>query len=1070
MFSLVNLTLEYKYALKHVSTAATLAVRYLKIGFQLIEALCHYNEDLSEHLIKHHQIHSKLIHLFFIEHMCLSLKLDILRALDSSLNGFEPIRLFLYPGVLDDLNGYQTLLKILSLNPRPRVCFTVTSILRKIHFYELLQKLNVDLNILDSHSELLLQECLAEITTTFIKAPILMGCPNRFLQARVQFELIPALTQYDVYPTIYRLFDASSLINCITQLLNQPNCKISLEQNILKLLQSLIDCDHGLRYLGSRYKELNQLLKVLCRVSTQFKSTLIYKVKVLTLIDYLRYFWECNIMDSFKLDLFDSVDILHDMFLLTLSDIGKYAVVNVLTMGDNLEVILNSFKYMEQTRSKNDDLHMTYSLDLMLIVLENSEDVGYLKKYGPLIYELVSKQNCYKDLTTWTFPAKNQSAFSYDDISELCNIVKNNVDHCLSINKTLITSLRILKYLGAPNDETASEEVDFIELKYKYIILQMFSNDMLENLLSIIDKICDSYKQPLINACNLIGYKAKNIISIIRPSMVLIRCMFTQLIKCRGNLYYDVSPIKILLKLYYLMHHVPDDSIIQEDASKVVKDISIILEAYVGIKVGSSMVNELIAWTLYYPSNFVPGLLLLCKLLPSPLPIKTKKPLDEPTIATMISFRNMWIDHLAKLSNELVELFTILSASKLLLEPLECLCSKISDLSLSLCLFVTQSLLKVLTDADNTYSFNGCLDLLTKLCNNKKCATIKTVVLQTLNEEKPQEDHKKLIQKICDTITVSQQENSILFVQCLCDSDIIICGSNHGENLPRNSVPSKWFLNYILKSLLSLFESHTQLSTMSLVIQTCKVIIKNDYGFYQFKMGLDLFPKALYNIFFSLLQQWKKEDIQCVNILTDTVQLLNLCIKNDLNTRRVLFLSSSQLREYLKWSNDVEDHPIHSLKDILQQDNSTDLCCKHLTCLIDFLNNDQEPTVELIEPQLTAVDYLTPTFKDRLFYVIDINDEINDDNGKDFYTKAQGDLVECNIEEVASDLSDFNIKDKIKELFKIEDCVAQPEPNVYKLQESIITEKIEREHTTNTSSKNITIDFLKFIIKSMILV
>jgi hypothetical protein len=1048
----VNLTLDFNCALKEHVSMTTLIIRHLKIGLQLIEVLCHYNEDLSEHLIKHHEIHNKLINLFFVEHMGLSLKLDILRALDSTLNGFEPIRLFLYTVVFDDLNGYQTLLKILSIHQRPRVCFSVTSILRKIHFYELLQKLNVDLNILDPHSELLLQECLAEITTTFIKAPILMGCPKRFLQARAQFELTSALTHFDVYPTIYRLFDASSLINCMTKLLNRPNCRESLEQNILKLLQILMDCDHGLRYLGCRNKELNELLKVLCKVNTQFKSTLVYKIKVLSLIDYLSYFWECNLMDNFKLDQMDSIDILHDMFLLTLSAIGRYAVVTVLTMGDNLEVVLNFFKYMEQTRSKNDDLHMMYALDLINIVMENSEDVRYLKKYGALIYELACKHNCYNDLIAWTFPAMKHSAFFHDDVSELCKIVENNLDNCLSFNKTLITSLRILKYLGVPNNETAFEGVeDFIELKYKYIILQMYSYDMLGNLLTIVNKICDSYKQPSINVWKLTGNKANNIISIIKPSMVLIRCMITLLIQSRGNSFKDISPIKILLMLYNLMQNVPDDCTIHEDASKVTKDIYKTLEAYVEIKIGSSMVNELIVWTLYNPSAYYSGLLLLCKLLPSPLPIKTKKPLEESIIATMISFRNKWIDHLAQLSNEFIELITVLSPSKLLLEPLEYLCTKISDLSMSLCLFVTQSLLKVLVDTDNTYCFNGCLDLLTKLCDNKDCAIIKTAVLQILNEEKSQENYEKLVQKICNNITISQQENSILFVQCLCDSDII-CGNNHNENLPKDSVPSKWFFSNILKSLLSLFESHTKLSTMSLIIKTCIVIIKNDYGFYQFKTVLDLFPKAFYNIFNGLLQNWKKEHSQCVNILTYTLQLLNLCIKNDINPRRVLFLSSSHLRECLNWS---KDHPINLLKEIMQLDNSTDLCYKHLTILIDFLNNDQEPVIELIEPQLTTVDYLTPIFKDRLFYVVDTNDKIYNNYSVDFCTYTVENLIECNIEEVASELLDFNIKDSINYLFKIDDCVIQPEPTVHKPQVPIITEKKEKEHTTNISSKNL---------------
>lgn len=1046
----MNVTLDFESASKEHVSMSTLILRRLKIGLQLIEALCHYNEDLSEHLIKHHKIHNKLINLFFVEHMSLSLKLNILRALDSSLNGLEPIRLFLCDKVFDNLNGNETLLKILSIHQRPRVCFLITSILRKIHFYELLNKMNTDSKTLDSNQEILLQECLAEITTTYIKAPILMGCPKRFLQAHAQFELTPALTHFDVYPTIYRLFDDLSLIKGLTKLLDKPNNKNYLEENIVRLLKSLMDCDHGLRYLGCRHKELNVLINVLDKVNTHFKLTLIYKVKVLTLVDYLSYFWECNLMHNFKLDQMESVDFLHDMFLLTQSTVGKCAVVDVLTMGDNLDVILNFFKYIEQSKSKNDDLHIAYSLDLMKIVLENADDVSYLKKYGALIYELACKDNCFNDLIDWTFPSTRHSAFFYDDVSELCSIVKNNKDNCLNFNKTLITSLRILRYLGLPNDETVFKGVeDFIELKYKYITLQMYSYDMLGTLLTIVDQICEDYKQPSVNVWKLTGNKAKNIISIIRPSMMLIRCMITLLIKTRRDAFKDLSPIKILLKLYNLMHYIPECSIIREDATKVANDIHKTLEAYVEIKIGSSMANEVILWTLSCPSVFFPGLLLLGQLLPLPLPIQTIKPLEESVITVMISFRNIWIDHLATINSNLIELITVLSSSSLLLQPLKCLCINIADLSISTCFLVTQALLDALASANNNNCFNQCLNLLTDLCDNKKSATIKTAVLQVLNDEKLNENYKKIIYKICENIQVNDLGNSILFIQCLCDSDIILTGSHSEENLPRDSVPNKWFYTNILKALLSLFESHSKLSTLFVTIKTCTVIIKNDYGFYQFKMVLDSLPKLLYKIFENLLQNWNKEDIHCLNTLMSTMELLNLCIKNNNNTKRKLFMNSSMLRNYLIWSDYGKNHPLCLLKEIMRKDNNL-ACYEHLVHLSEFLNNDQESVGELATPQLATVDFLTHTFKDRPFYVVN-NSNINFTNpGIDLCTDGFDNLVECNIEEVISDLPDFNVKDKINDLFKIEDCVVQPEPIVHK-REPVVIEK--KENTINTSSK-----------------
>jgi len=1064
LFNLVNATLDlHRASLAHATHASksTLIVRQLKVGLKLIEALCHYNAFLSKYLIAFHKIQHQLIRLFYFEHMSLSLKLFILRALDSTLNCSEHIRTFLYSKIqvnTDYYNGYDSLLNILSIHQSRRVYFIVTRILRKIHFYKLLQKLNNIENALDSSSELLLRECLLEIGTIYVKAPILMGCPKRFLQAHTQFELTPALTHSDVYPTLYRLFDSSSFIKCIMTLLEKPNVDDSIQQNILKLLQSLINCDHGLRYLGCRPKVLNKLVKVLNKSShCQLKLTLIYRVKVLTLVDYLSYFWECNLKNHSKLDQMEFVDTLHDMLLLTQSTIGKCAVINVLTMGNNLDAILNFFKYMEKLKLKSDDLYMMYSLDLLKIILENSKDVYYLKKYGALIYELACGHNCFNDLIAWTFPAMKHSTFFHDNVSELCNIVKNNIKNCLTLNKTLITGLRILKFLGIPKDEIKFHDVeDFVELKYKYIILQMYSCDMLESLLTIIDKICDDYKQPSIYVWKLTGNKAKNIMSIIQPSMTLIKCMITLLIQSRENAYKDLSPVKILLRLYNLMHCVPKCSTVRDDAIEVARDINKTLEAYVEINCGSSMIHEVIVWTLSSSSVFLPGLLLLGELLPIPLPMKTMKPPEESAITTIISLRNVWADHLAKVNSELIDLITVLVPSTKLLQPLKCLCIRITDLSMSMCLLVIQSLLDILINTENnSFLFIGCLNLLTQLCNNKERATIKYVVLQTLNEGNPQEHYEQIVQKICENIKTNKLDNSILLVRCLCDSDIILTGSYSEKKLSRNCVPNSYFYKNILNALLSgLFESHTQLSMLYSVIETFIVIIKNEFGFYQFKTVLDSFPTTLYDIFNSLLCKWKKKDILCINTLKVTLQLLNLC-KNDNTQKRASFMSISQLREYLNWSNDAENHPISLLKEIIQEDDA--VCYRHLVNLLELLNNDEELTVELIEPQLAITDLLTTAFQNRNLYIqVNNIDQTYMSNNIDMCTDVSENLIEYNIEKIVSDLPDFNIKNEINDLFKFEHCVAKPEPIVYKQQRPVITVRKEKENITNTSSKYIT--------------
>lgn len=143
------------------------------------------------------------------------------------------------------------------------------------------------------------------------------------------------------------------------------------------------------------------------------------------------------------------------------------------------------------------------------------------------------------------------------------------------------------------------------------------------------------------------------------------------------------------------------------------------------------------------------------------------------------------------------------------------------------------------------------------------------------------------------------------------------------------------------------------------------------------------------------------------------------------------------------------DHPLSLLKEIMQKDNNL-VCYEHLVHLSEFLNNDQESAVELVKPQLVTVDFLTHTFKDRLFYVVNNSDNNYTNPGTDLCTDAFDNLGECNIEEVISDLPDFDIQDKINDLFRIEDCVVQPEPIVHK-REPIVIEK--KENTINTSGK-----------------
>ncbi|XP_050534827.1 protein virilizer-like isoform X2 [Daktulosphaira vitifoliae] len=1032
VFDLVNLTLNFECASKSHSSMSTLIIRHLKVGLNLVEVLCQYSDSLAEHLIKHHQVHIKLFNLYFAEHMCLSLKLNILRTLDSSLNGPEPLRLFLYSETFNDLNGYQTLLKILGMHERPRVCFLLTSILRKIHFYELLHKMNTDLDILDDNCVSILSDCISEINTTFIRAPILMGCPKRFLQARAQFELASALKHSDVYPTIYRLFDDSNFLNRIVVLLEISNSSLhSIEHNLINLLSNLLDLEHGLRYLGCRYKELNNLIKILNNISPQLAINIIYRIKVLSLVDYLIYFWECNLLQNFKFDLIESVDVLHDVFCLTQSPIGKQAVVTVLTMGNNMDVIVNYFKYFVETKSTNNDLYIIYASDLLNIILEGSENISYLEKYGPLLYELSCKHSCLNNIIAWTFPTMKYSSFFHDDVTELCNNVKSNTENCLTFDKTLITSLRILKYLAAPEYEMVfKNNEDFIELKYKYIILQMYSFDMLEYLLKIVENICDHYKQPSLNVWKLAGGLGTKVLSIMNPCMVLIRCMLTLLIQNSGNSYKDLTPIKVLLKLYNLMHYIIEySSEAQEEATRVSKDVHKTFLTFIEYNLGSNLINEIIMWTLSSPSNFLPGMIILCELLPLPLPIHSLKPLDDNSLSAMTSYRNLWAEHLNKVSHDVIDLISILGVSSTVITPLKSFCVQVSDLSASLCLLITESILDALLNPNNTLYFDKWFSLLTKLCEH---STIKAAVLQILHERKTQENYETFIKKICEKI-IDQQGSAITLIKFLCDTDIMI-NSNFDIITINNSVPDKQLFYEFISALINLLELHSDTENLSLIFKTLLTIIKTDYGFYNFKTVLDIHPNVFYIVLNSFSRNINQENANS-DLLRLFLQLLISCISNNLKINRKLFINTLQLKTYLQWEKSTADHPLCTLKENMQMENSVNL--KSILELIELLDVDNGISFDLEEPQVPIVSSLTSLFKERSIYVVDNLEE--DSIIIDFNTQIENtnDLVECNLEDTLMLYPEFNVKDNISNLFTKDYSIVQSEPIVVKEEESI---------------------------------
>ena len=119
-------------------------IRHLKAGFRLCAAMCCCNELMTSRLLHHTPLLETLGNLYATPHMSVSVRLLIVRCYDVLLTTQCGIELFF--GIQKELshNGYELLVKLLSASKSARVKFNISSILRKVHLLEVLQKLHTD--------------------------------------------------------------------------------------------------------------------------------------------------------------------------------------------------------------------------------------------------------------------------------------------------------------------------------------------------------------------------------------------------------------------------------------------------------------------------------------------------------------------------------------------------------------------------------------------------------------------------------------------------------------------------------------------------------------------------------------------------------------------------------------------------------------------------------------------------------------------------------------------------------------------------------------------------------------
>lgn len=743
----VEIGLNFDYALSQPQPGYK--IRHIKSGIRLVEAVCKVNG--TELIVrKDYDAQMKLIELYHKEYMALSIKLMILKSLDCTIWSKHGIDFFISNEKIFNnniLNGYQILIEMIKVNPLVRVKFALNSILNKLNLYEVLKQIKDQIGSFLTSKYLENEYCCTTIPDKEVDDLSLLlqnvckmyrygyfelSQPKRFLPVSAQFEI----NNKDMHDKtiFYKLFEICNFVEHSLILLTHRTCNnlASVTNSILEIISEMYNHHQGLKYLSENIESSNMIIRCLLQSSNneddaQFSRAqligleLSYKLQSLYHVDSL---FHLSIKHQYDYDATEILDQLHAFYCLTFSNVGKCAVAEVLSTSNNLYCLLQFFDVINFDKEDNitnklkKSPGISYLVDLINTTTVFSTNLSYLERYGLRLLKITnfsdyfepSTCNKLQEIRLYVKPFELKNIYSYDDITPLCDLIKNSLENVIKLPEGLITCLRIITQLGIPQKSYDSDTlIQYTELKYKYVILQLYSQDGIPNLSSVLQKLCDHYEQPNVHSALFASIQGVIIINIILPCVLLIRKMITNVITVRNTQFKDLTTIPILLSTFTLINAFPTSAILYQKACQIRQEIIETLLAFtqpvseevnenesLSKSLWTQMANEVLKYITSSPFTFIPGLLVFSELLPLPFPILTKLALQETEVLRAVNLRKLWSAHLHSQSANIQDLINTLMASSYqpLLHLLRRVCIQLSDLAANSALMICRGILE----------------------------------------------------------------------------------------------------------------------------------------------------------------------------------------------------------------------------------------------------------------------------------------------------------------------------------------------------------------------------------------
>ncbi|XP_018014351.1 protein virilizer [Hyalella azteca] len=631
---------------------------------------------------------------------------------------------------------------------------------------------------------------------------------------------------------------------------------------------------------------------------------------------------------------------------------SKLSLIKTLATGDYLDLLMPYLNLLAPKDSAESAPQKAacvgYAIEILAATVKFDGNATFLENYSEKICQIIENWETrggpqleeaakLSELLPWLSISRKRESFSYDNIPQLVEAFKGQLDHVDKFPGELFTLLRIMESLAIPPkptqpavDNQENEEV-IQELKYQYAIVQFFSADLITHLNSFFIKLANLNPQPGLHVAKLGGSQGGLLVCLLRPALTLIHALLQQVIRARGAAYRDLSSVQPLLSTYLLLSSFPESCPHWDSASPLQRLVlqTLLLYTQPGHipdtpcdvnALWPQMLLQILKFCDRAPHTIVAGLCLLTELLPLPLPVSGRQ-LTAGEKERYIVVRKLWATNIAPLGEDFHQLIINLApgAHASLTYALRRTIVALADLAPQTVMIVVRPLLDLCLQYQRLDdSYRDLSRVMYTLASLASHAGIKAALLHLFMSE----PYSALLSHWTFCVTAEGEAGThVRYPRCLLVLHLCRAQNNllSGYEGLQWGVPCRELLAPLLECQVSLLAQPAVTQRLLQPLLLCLLDVSaHDYGLFHLKTVLDKRRGCLLPVLQSLVSDLPRseEALETLQILMNLIHSLlypdasvlqeNAAPQSNCDTRvpvqlRSMAVSVADLCNYLSW-------------------------------------------------------------------------------------------------------------------------------------------------------------------------